>query len=207
MKYSQRYPLLFSFCTLSILCASLVLTRHTEVWVMEVFPILVGFPILFFTYQKFRFTTLIYVLLVVHFAILSVGGIYTYAEVPLGYWMQDWLGFTRNNYDKIGHFAQGFIPAMLTRELLLRTSPLQRGKWLSFLVVAVCVAASAMYELLEWWTAVVRGDSAEEFLGLQGYAWDAQSDMLLALLGAVAALLALAKIHDAALAKIGKLPA
>jgi putative membrane protein len=130
-----------------------------------------------------------------------VGAIYTYAEVPLGYWMQEWFGFTRNNYDKIGHFAQGFVPAMLIRELLLRTSPLHRGKWLSFIVVSICLAISALYELIEWWVAIIQGASAEDFLGTQGYVWDAQSDMFFALLGAIFSLLLLSKTQDRAFVK------
>lgn len=148
------------------------------------------------TYHKFRFTTLVYGLLLLHFLILATGGIYTYAKVPLGFWMQDWFGFERNNYDKIGHFAQGFIPAILTREILLRTSPLKAGKWLSFIVVSICLAISAFYELLEWWTAIAQGASAEAFLGTQGYEWDAQSDMFLALIGAGSSLLLLSGFQD-----------
>jgi putative membrane protein len=139
---------------------------------------------------------LVYGLLILHFIILAVGGIYTYAEVPLGFWMQDWFGFERNNYDKIGHFVQGFIPAILTREVLIRTSSLQKGKWLNFIVVSICLAISAFYELLEWWAAIAQGASAEAFLGTQGYEWDAQSDMFLALIGASVALLILSRAHD-----------
>jgi putative membrane protein len=142
------------------------------------------------------------VLLILHFVILAVGGIYTYANVPLGFWMQDWFDFSRNNYDKIGHFAQGFIPAILVREILLRTSPLKPGKWLSFIIVSICLAISAMYELLEWWTAAIQGASAEAFLGTQGYEWDAQSDMLYALIGAIVALVTLSKLHNSFLKKI-----
>jgi len=165
-------------------------------WVLEVFPILLGLPILFFTYKRFPFTNLIYSLLIIHFIILAVGGIYTYANVPLGYWMQDWFGFSRNNYDKIGHFAQGFVPALLVREVLLRTSPLKQGKWLSFIVVSICLAISAFYELIEWWVAAIQGASAEDFLGTQGDPWDAQSDMLFALIGAITALLIFSKYHN-----------
>jgi putative membrane protein len=125
-----------------------------------------------------------------------VGGHYTYAEVPLGYWMQDWFGFARNNYDKIGHLAQGFIPAMLFRELLLRSSPLRQGKLLFTLVVASCLAVSASYELIEWAAAEMMGQGADAFLGTQGYAWDTQSDMLMALIGAISAQVLLAKVQD-----------
>ena len=165
-------------------------------YVLEVFPILFGFPILFFTYKRFPLTKLIYILLLIHFVILSVGAIYTYAKVPLGYWMQDWFGFSRNNYDKIGHFAQGFVPALLVREILLRTSSLQQGKWLNFIIVSICLAISAFYELIEWWVSAIQGASAEEFLGTQGDPWDAQSDMLFALIGAIIALIVFSKYHN-----------
>jgi len=196
MNSKHNYLILFSICTLIILVASFVLTFDRMTWGLEVFPILLGFPILFFTYKRFPLTGLIYILLIIHFVILAVGGIYTYAKVPLGYWMQDWFGFGRNNYDKIGHFAQGFVPAMIARELLLRTSPLKPGKWLNFIVISICLAISAFYELIEWWVAAIQGASAEDFLGTQGDIWDAQSDMLFALIGAIAALLVFSKYHN-----------
>ena len=197
----NNYPILFSICTLLILTVSFVFTFDRATWVLEVFPVLLGLPILFFTYKRFPFTNLIYILLIIHFIILAVGGIYTYAKVPLGYWMQDWFGFTRNNYDKIGHFAQGFVPALLAREILLRTSPLKQGKWLSFIVVSICLAISAFYELIEWWVAAIQGASAEDFLGTQGDPWDAQSDMLFALIGAIIALIIFSKYHDRVMKK------
>ena len=196
MKNQQNYPILFSILTLIILAVSFIFSFDRMTWILEVFPILIGFPMLFFTYKRFRLTNLVYILLIIHFIILSVGGIYTYAKVPLGYWMQDWFGFTRNNYDKIGHFAQGFIPAMLVREILLRTSPLKQGKWLNFIIISICLAISAFYELIEWWVSVMQGVSAEDFLGTQGYAWDAQSDMFMALIGAITALILLSKYHN-----------
>jgi putative membrane protein len=199
---NTKYPISFTAATFIILLTSLILANSKPTWVLEVSPILIGFPILFFTYRKFRFTDLVYVLLIIHFIILAVGSIYTYAEVPLGFWMQDWFGFSRNNYDKIGHFAQGFIPALLARELLIRASPLRPGKWLFFIVLCVCLAISAFYEIFEWWAAVILGASAEEFLGTQGYEWDAQSDMLLALIGAACALLLLSRCQDRAIARL-----
>ena len=199
MKNRYNYPILFSAFTFIILAISFVFSFDRKTWVLEVFPILVGFPILFFTYKRFPFTNLIYILLIIHFLIISIGGIYTYAEVPLGYWMQDWFGFSRNNYDKIGHFAQGFIPALLVREILLRTSPLKQGKWLNFIVASICLAISAFYELAEWWVAAIQGESAESFLGMQGYAWDAQSDMFFALVGAISALVIFSKYHNRSL--------
>jgi len=196
MKDDNRNLTAFSTGSLIILLTSFILTFDRFTWVFEVFPILIGFPVLFFTYKRFKFTSLVYALLILHFIILAVGSVYTYAKVPLGFWMQDWFGFERNNYDKIGHFVQGFIPVILTRELLLRTSPLRNGKWLKFIVISICLAISAIYELLEWLAAVVHGASAEAFLGTQGYEWDAQSDMFLALIGACFGLLLLSGIHD-----------
>ena len=196
IKNRRDYPVLFSVCTLILLLVSFVLSFDRMTWVLEVFPILLGFPVLFFTYKRFPLTGLIYILLIIHFLILSVGGIYTYAKVPLGYWMQDWFGFSRNNYDKIGHFAQGFVPALLIREVLLRTSPLKQGKWLNFIIVSICLAISAFYEIIEWWVSAVQGASAEDFLGTQGDAWDAQSDMLFALIGAIVALCAFSNYHN-----------
>jgi len=165
-------------------------------WWMEVAPIFIAVPILVATYKNYILTPLLYRLLFLHALILMVGGHYTYAEVPLGYWMQDWFGFARNNYDKIGHLAQGFIPAMLFRELLLRSSPLKQGKLLFTLVVASCLAVSASYELIEWGAAEMMGQGADAFLGTQGYAWDTQSDMLMALIGAISAQVLLGKVQD-----------
>ena len=198
---NQKYPLILSFYTIAILVISFCLAVDKATYCLEISPILLIFPILFFTYDKFKFTQLVYVLLGVHFLIMCIGGIYTYAEVPLGFWLQDWFGFTRNNYDKIGHFAQGFVPAILIREILLRCSPLQRGKWLAFITVAICLALSAIYELFEWWVCLLKGDSAEAFLGTQGYEWDAQSDIFLCLIGATIALLTLSKLHNKILEK------
>lgn len=165
-------------------------------WWLEVIPALLVLPVLAYTWRRFPLTQLLYRLIFVHGLILILGGAYTYALVPLGFWMQDWFGFTRNNYDKIGHFAQGFIPAIAVREVLLRTSPLKRGKWLAFLVVSVCLAVSAIYELIEWWAAVLIGEDADSFLGTQGYAFDTQSDMFLAMLGAMAALILFGRLHS-----------
>ena len=164
-------------------------------WFLEVFPAVAGVGLLLATYRRFRFTNLVYVLVTIHAIILVIGGHYTYAEVPLFNWLRDTLHLARNNYDKVGHFAQGFVPAMVTREILLRTSPLRPGRWLSFLVVSVCLALSAFYELVEWWIAVATG-GAQAFLGTQGYVWDTQSDMLFALVGATISILLLTRRHD-----------
>ena len=204
VENKQKYPILFSVCTVVIIVVSFVFAIDRRTWLLEVFPVLLGFPVLFFTYKRFPLTKLIYILLIIHFVILAVGGIYTYAKVPLGYWMQDWFGFRRNDYDKIGHFAQGFVPAMLTREILLRTSPLKQGRWLNFIVVSICLAISACYELIEWWVAVILGASADDFLGTQGDPWDTQSDMLFALIGAIVALAAFSKYHNRLLKELKK---
>lgn len=196
MQNSNKILQLFSICTIIILIASFALSYYKSIWILEVFPIIIAFPILIFTYKRFPLTNLVYCLILIHFLILCVGAIYTYAEVPLGYKMQDWFGFRRNNYDKIGHFAQGFVPAIIVREILLRTSPLRQGKWLNFITVSICLAISAVYELIEWWVAVLYNASADDFLGTQGFEWDAQADMFTALIGAIMALLLLSKWHD-----------
>ena len=171
-------------------------------WVLETFPIMIGVPILLATARRFPLTRLTYTLLAVHAVILAVGGHYTYARVPLGDYAQQWFGFARNHYDRLGHFAQGFVPAILVRELLIRTSPLRPGGWLFVLVSSVCLAFSATYEFIEWWSAIIGGESAEAFLGTQGDVWDTQWDMFLAMVGAVTAQLALGRVHDRALASL-----
>jgi putative membrane protein len=171
-------------------------------WLLEVFPILIAVPILLATRRRFPLTPLVYRLVFVHALILMLGGHYTYAEVPLGFWIQDWFGFARNHYDRIGHFAQGFVPAMVAREILLRRSPLVRGKWLFLIVTALCLAVSACYEFIEWWAAVLGGSAADAFLGTQGDVWDTQWDMFMALIGAVVAQVALARVHDAQLSRV-----
>lgn len=165
-------------------------------WFLEVLPAIFGLVVLVVSYKKFPLTRLTYILILVHCIILMVGGHYTYAKVPLFDWIRDVFELERNNYDKIGHFAQGFIPAIVAREILIRKKVVNSARWLSFLVVCFCLAFSAFYELIEWWVAISTGESAEAFLGTQGYVWDTQSDMALALLGAVAALLFLCRYHD-----------
>ena len=171
-------------------------------WVLEVIPVVIVVPLLLLTYRRFPLTTLLYALIGVHALILVLGGHYTYARVPLGFWLQDLFEFSRNNYDRIGHLAQGFIPAIAVREILIRRSPLQSGRWLPFVTVAMCLAVSAVYEFLEWWTAVGAGVAAEQFLATQGDIWDTQWDMFLATCGAVLALLLLSRAHDRALARL-----
>ena len=165
-------------------------------WYLEVLPAVVGLIVLVTTYKKFPLTPLVYWLILVHAVILMIGGHYTYAKVPLFNWLRDTFDLARNHYDRLGHLAQGFIPAMIAREILLRKSPLVRGKWLFFIVTSICLAISAFYEFIEWWVALAVGIDAESFLGLQGDIWDTQSDMFLAMIGAIAALIILRRIHD-----------
>jgi putative membrane protein len=165
-------------------------------WVLEVFPVIFAVPLLVATRKRFPLTTLVYALIAVHASILMVGGRYTYAEVPLFNMIRDMLHGARNEYDRIGHFAQGFVPALIAREILLRKTPLRRGGWLFFLVTCVCLAISAVYELVEWSAAAATGSGADAFLGTQGDPWDTQKDMLLAGIGAIVAQLTLARVQD-----------
>jgi putative membrane protein len=173
-----------------------VAPRDRGTWLMEVAPVLIALPLLWTTRGAFPFTALAYGLIAVHGLILIVGGAYTYAHVPAGLWVQDWLGLERNPYDRLGHFAQGFVPAIVAREILVRTFRLAPGRFLFFVVVCIGLAISAFYELIEWWAALALGQGAEEFLGTQGDQWDTQWDMFLALVGACAAQLLLSRWHD-----------
>lgn len=165
-------------------------------WILEIFPALVALPLLWMTWRRLPLTPLLYGLIAVHGLILMVGGAYTYARVPLGFWMQDWFGFTRNHYDRIGHFAQGFVPAIVARELLIRRWAITSRKLVAFLAVCICLAVSACYELIEWWSALLLGQGADEFLGTQGDPWDTQADMFFALIGASVAVAMLSSAHD-----------
>lgn len=165
-------------------------------WVLEVAPAVIGFFILLATRNSFPLTRLTYFLILFHCVVLMVGGHYTYAEVPLFDWIRDWFDLERNNYDKLGHFVQGFVPAIIAREILIRKQVVSGKGWLAFIIVSVCLAISAFYELIEWWVAIMSGESAENFLGTQGYIWDTQSDMMYALMGAIVALLLLSRWHD-----------
>ena len=165
-------------------------------WALEVFPAIIGAALLIATRRRFPLTPLLLVLLFVHALILVAGGHYTYAKVPLGFWMQDAFGFTRNHYDRIGHFAQGFVPAILAREILLRKRVVRGRGWLFTIVVSICLAFSALYELLEWTVAELTGSKGDAFLGTQGDVWDTQKDMALAFLGAITAQLILGRLHD-----------
>jgi len=182
-------------------------------WWLEAIPVIIALPVLWYTHESFPLTRISYYLVFIHAVILVVGAHYTYARVPLGFWLQDWFDLSRNNYDRIGHLAQGFIPAILAREILWRKKVLnldhqgssadhRGGGWLFFLVTCFCLAFSAFYVLIEWWTAVIGGDGSLEFLGTQGDVWDAQWDMMSALIGAVAAQLLLGKWHDRQMAEV-----
>jgi putative membrane protein len=176
--------------------------RERGTWVLEVLPVLIAAPLLILTRKRFRLTPLAYQLIFLHALILILGGHYTYAHVPLGFWLQEVFDFARNPYDRIGHFVQGFVPAIVIREILLRRSPLRPGKWTFFLVSCVALAISAFYEFTEWWAALILGEGASAFLGTQGDEWDTQWDMFLALIGAVSAQLLLSRIHDRQLARL-----
>lgn len=172
-------------------------------WVLEIIPALIALPILIFTFRRFPFTHLVYTLILLHAIVLMIGGHFTYAREPIFEWLKHVMDWPRNNYDKLGHFMQGFVPAMVAREVLLRRTPLRRGVWLFFLVVCVCGSISASYELVEWLTAVVGGGKSEEFLGTQGYVWDTQSDMLMAFIGAIVAQVTLSRLQDRQLRRMG----
>jgi putative membrane protein len=198
----SREPLLLLLVGAVLLVVSGIGPRDRTTWWLEVAPILIAAPILVATARRFRLTPLAYRLIFVHALILMLGAHYTYAEVPPGFWLKDALGLARNPYDRLGHFVQGFVPAIVAREVLLRRSPLEPGRWLTFLVLSVCLAISALYELVEWWAALIGGQGADAFLGTQGDQWDTQWDMLVALLGAAIALLILSRLHDRQITRV-----
>lgn len=199
---SGREPRVLLVVGALALAVSGVAPHDRLTWLLEVAPILIAVPVLIATARRFPLTPLAYRLIFLHALILMLGGHYTYAEVPLGDWVADALGLARNPYDRLGHLAQGFVPAIVVREILIRRSPLRPGKWLAFLVVCVCLAISAAYELIEWWSALIGGESADAFLGTQGDQWDTQWDMFTALVGAVAALALLGRLHDRQIARL-----
>ena len=198
---SATEPLILLGLTLVALVVSGIGPYDRTTWYLEVAPVVIGAAILIPTYRRFPLTPLLYRLIFVHALVLILGGHYTYARVPPGFWAQDLFDLARNHYDRFAHFVQGFVPALLAREVLVRKSPLRPGGWLFFLVVCVCLAFSATYELLEWAAAVAGGSAADEFLGTQGDVWDTQWDMFMALLGAITALLTLSRVHDRELAR------
>lgn len=176
-------------------------------WGLEVLPAVAGAVLIWFTRERFPLTTLVYVLILIHCVILMIGGHYTYAEVPLGEWLRDAVGGIRNNYDKLGHFVQGFIPAIIARELMIRLNVFNSAAWRNFFIVCFCLAVSAFYELIEWWVALLSEEAADAFLGTQGYVWDTQSDMGWAMFGAILGLLMLSRWHDSQLRERGFLAA
>ena len=189
---------------LSVFAWSAIEPADRLTWWMEVLPALLGFVILVVTRQRFPLTELVYFLILIHAIILMVGGHFTYAEVPAGDWLRDLTGGERNNYDKLGHLAQGFIPVMIAREIMIRNQVVAMKAWLPFLLLCVVLALSAFYELIEWWAALLSEEAAEAFLGTQGYVWDTQSDMLWALCGGILALLTLSKWHDHQITQLGR---
>ena len=196
MKNSHAYHASLLILVLAVLIWSGIHPKDRMTWAMEVAPVVIGLALLLPTYRRFTLTPLLYGLIAFHCVILMIGGKYTYAEVPLFNWLRDTYDLTRNHYDRVGHFVQGFVPAILVRELLLRTSPLRPGKWLFTIVVCGCLAFSAFYELIEWQAAVALGSGADAFLGTQGDPWDTQKDMALALLGSILGQVLLGRVHD-----------
>ena len=193
---------LWALIFLTVLIWSGIAPKDYMTWLLEVVPAVIGFVILTATRNSFRLTAMVYILILVHCVILMVGGHYTYAEVPLFDYLRDVFGWERNNYDKLGHFVQGFIPAIIAREIVIRKRVFNAVAWRNFFIVCFCLALSAFYELIEWWVALLSDEAADAFLGTQGYVWDTQSDMALALVGAIIALIALGKYHDKQLAYI-----
>ena len=171
-------------------------------WMLEVLPAVIGFIVLIFTFKRFKFSDLTYILILVHCYILFVGGHYTYAKVPLFEWIKEIFEQSRNNYDKVGHFIQGFVPAAIAREIFVRNKVIKKGLWLPFLTVCTCIFVSVLYEFLEWFVAIASGESAESFLGTQGYVWDTQSDMLYAMIGAICMVIFLSETQDKQLLKL-----
>jgi putative membrane protein len=201
---SKKYPVILLIIVLAFGVWSGIKPLDTRLtWVLETLPVMMALPVLLLTYKKFPLTSLTYTLIAIHATILMLGAHYSYAKVPLGFWMEDWFGWTRNNYDKIGHFMQGFGPAIYTREIVSRTSPLTRGKWLGFISIAVPLAFSAIYEIIEWLASLSNPTDTEAFLGTQGYIWDTQSDMFLCLIGSMVALILLTKLHNKYLQETG----
>lgn len=192
---------------LTVLALSGIAPYDRITWLMEVLPALIVAPVLVATYRRFPLTTLLYLLIALHALVLIYGGAYTYARVPLGFWLQDGFQLGRNPYDKIGHFMQGLVPALAAREILLRGGYVSGRRMAAFLAICVAMAVSACYELVEWWAALAMGQGADEFLGTQGDPWDTQSDMFLALIGASAAMAVLARWHDRQIAARGVAPA
>lgn len=199
---TKRYHTILLYCGFGYLVLSGLAPHDRLTWGLEIFPIIIAVPVLMLTYRTFTLTNIAYNLIFIQSLILIHGGEHTYALAPIGSWLQESFDLARNPYDRIGHLAQGFIPAIIAREILLRKSPLQPGKWLSFIVVCFCLAFSAFYEMIEWWAAISLDQSAEAFLGTQGDPWDTQWDMFLALYGACLSLALLSRLHDKQLLRL-----
>ena len=197
----KKYWVLFALFWIGLLVSG-IHPHDYFTWFLEVSPAIVGFVVLLLTFKKFTFTYLTYIFILLHAYILFIGGHYTYAEVPLFNWIQEVFHQTRNNYDKVGHFAQGFIPAMISRELFIRLKVIKPGIWLSVLTVSVCMSISVLYEFLEWLVAIATGEAADSFLGTQGYIWDTQSDMLYATIGAICMLILMSNWQDKQIEKL-----
>ncbi len=206
MQVERLWPRALFWMTLvvvPVLALSRIRPFDSLTWYLETFPVAIALPILYLTARRFPLTPFLYWLIGLHCLVLILGAHYTYARVPVGFWVQDLFDFSRNHYDRFGHIMQGFVPAIAVREILKRLSPLKNGGWLGFLTVMTCLAISAMYEFLEWWIAVAIGVDADEFLATQGDIWDTQWDMFLAACGATVAVLTLARVHDRALSRMG----
>lgn len=201
-KQNTRFFLTLFALFLIVFIWSAIHPHDRLTWLLEVLPTLIALPILAFTYKNFPLTSLLYLLILVHAIILLIGGHYTYAEVPLFNWLRDTFDLSRNYYDRLGHFTQGFIPAMIAREILLRKKVVKQGAWLFFIVCCICLSISACYEFIEWWVAVAAGGTAEAFLGTQGDVWDTQWDMFTALIGAFGAQIFLKRRHNQQLTKL-----
>ena len=199
----KKYTILITLFLLGLIISA-INPHDYFTWILEVFPAIIGFAVLLVTFKKFQFSYLTYVMILFHCYVLFIGGHYTYAEVPLFDWVREVFHQSRNNYDKVGHFTQGFVPAMITRELLMRKDVVKKGGWLSFLTVCVCLSISAFYEFLEWFVAIVSGQNSDSFLGTQGYVWDTQSDMLYAFMGALSMIILFSKIQNGQIEKVSK---
>jgi putative membrane protein len=197
----KKYTILISLFLLGLVISA-INPHDYFTWILEVFPAIIGFAVLLVTFKKFQYSYLTYVMILFHCYVLFIGGHYTYAEVPLFDWIREVFHQSRNNYDKVGHYTQGFVPAMITRELLIRKNVVKKGGWLSFLTVCVCLSISAFYEFLEWFVAIVSGQNSDSFLGTQGYVWDTQSDMLYAFMGALSMIILFSKIQDRQIDKV-----
>ncbi|EEP56216.1 DUF2238 domain-containing protein [Clostridium butyricum] len=202
MKSNKRFHLILLVMLLSILIWSVIEPKDLFIWFLEVLPVIIGVSVLICIYPKYRFSNFIYVLITIESIILIVGGHYTYAEMPIFNWIRDTFDLSRNYYDRLGHFMQGFIPAMIAREIIIRNKVINKKKYLSFIVICICLAISASYELIEFVVAKLTGNAADAFLGTQGDVWDTQWDMLMALIGSVTSLSLFSRYHDKKLTQL-----